>query len=55
MKPPAKQSTRMQHIRHTDQDSGDEVPDDTEDEFLGSMFVQNGTPSFTRKIPNDEN
>lgn len=38
MKPPPKQSTRKQHIPHTDQDSGDEVPDDTEDEFLGSIF-----------------
>ena len=39
MKPSPKQSKGKQHIRHTDQDSGDEVPDDTEDEFLGSTFT----------------
>ena len=34
-----KRSTGKQHVRHTDQDCGDdEVPDDTEDEFLGSIF-----------------
>lgn len=38
MKLPPKRSTGKQHIRHTDQDSGDEMPDDTEDEFLGSIF-----------------
>ena len=38
MKPSPKRSTGNQHIRHTDQDSGDEVSDDTEDEFLGSIF-----------------
>ena len=51
MKPPAKQSTRKQHIRHTDQDSGDEVPYDTEDEFLVHMFVQNGTPLLYSEDP----
>ena len=34
MKPPPKRSTGKLHIRHTDQDYGDEVPDGTEDEFL---------------------
>ena len=38
MKPLTKWSTGKQHIRHTDQDSGDEVSEDTEDEFLGSIF-----------------
>ena len=38
MKPSPKRSKGKQHIRHTDQDSGDEVPDYTEDELLGSIF-----------------
>ena len=37
-KAPPKRSTGKQHVRHTGQDYGDEVPNDTEEEFLGSIF-----------------
>ena len=60
-KAPPKRSTGKQHVRHTGQDYGDEVPDDTEEEFLGSIFNleekrklesrKSGLPAPAVKVP----
>ena len=47
MKPPPKRSTGKLHIRHTDQDYGDEVPDDTEDEFLALSLMWRRSESLS--------